>query len=55
MKSIHTEADGNASAIDKKSAQYLSKSQFIRGLQCHKSLYVEKFHPELVVECEESI
>jgi hypothetical protein len=26
---------------------YLSKSQFIRGLQCHKSLYLHKYHPEL--------
>jgi hypothetical protein len=25
----------------------LSKSQFIRGLQCHKSLYLHKYHPEL--------
>jgi len=28
-------------------SQYLSKSLFIRGLQCHKSLYLEKYHPEL--------
>jgi len=26
---------------------YLSKSLFIRGLQCHKSLYLHKRHPEL--------
>ena len=26
---------------------YLSKSLFIRGLQCHKSLYLHKSHPEL--------
>jgi hypothetical protein len=25
----------------------LSKSLFIRGLQCHKSLYLHKYHPEL--------
>ena len=25
---------------------YLSKSLFIRGLQCHKSLYLQKYHPE---------
>jgi hypothetical protein len=50
MKSIHTDASGSASAIDKKSAQYLSKSLFIRGLQCHKSLFLEKFHPELKAE-----
>jgi CRISPR/Cas system-associated exonuclease Cas4 (RecB family) len=26
---------------------YLSKSLFLRGLQCHKSLYLHKCHPEL--------
>ena len=26
---------------------YLSKSLFLRGLQCHKSLYMEKYHPDL--------
>jgi hypothetical protein len=26
---------------------YLSKSLFIRGLQCHKSLYLHTYHPEL--------
>ena len=26
---------------------YLSKSLFLRGLQCHKSLYLEKYHPDL--------
>ena len=26
---------------------FLSKSQFIRGLQCHKSLYLHRCHPEL--------
>ena len=31
----------------KKSNTYLSKSLFIRGLQCHKSLYLHKYHPEL--------
>lgn len=29
-----------------KSDMYLSKSLYIRGLQCHKALYLEKFHPE---------
>ena len=28
-------------------SRYLSKSLFIRGLQCHKSLYLEKYKPEL--------
>ena len=31
----------------KKSVNYLSKSLYIRGLQCHKSLYLEKFHRDL--------
>ncbi len=26
---------------------HLSKSLFIRGLQCHKSLYLDRYHPEL--------
>lgn len=28
-------------------AAYLSKTLFIKGLQCHKALYLHKFHPEL--------
>lgn len=32
----------------------LSKSSFIRGLQCHKSLYLKKHHPELEDEISES-
>lgn len=34
-----------SSYIDKK--DYLSKSLFIRGLQCHKSLYLDRYHPDL--------
>lgn len=33
---------------------YLSKSLFIRGLQCHKSLYLHKYYPELKDEVTES-
>jgi hypothetical protein len=33
---------------------YLSKSLFIRGLQCHKSLYLQKNHPEWKDEISES-
>ena len=32
---------------------YLSKSLFIRGLQCHKSLYLQKNQPELKDETSE--
>ena len=31
----------------KKTVNYLSKSLYIRGLQCHKSLFLEKFQREL--------
>jgi hypothetical protein len=33
---------------------YLSKSLFIKGLQCHKSLFLQKFHPELKDEISDS-
>lgn len=32
---------------------YLSKSLFIRGLQCHKSLYLKKYRPDLAEELSE--
>lgn len=28
-------------------SQFLSKSLFIKGVQCHKALYLRKYHPEL--------
>ena len=31
----------------RKPSRYLSKSLFIRGLQCHKSLYLHKYSPDL--------
>lgn len=34
---------------------YLSKSLFVRGLQCHKSLYLHKYHPELKDELSEEL
>lgn len=36
-----------------KNNTFLSKSLFLRGLQCHKSLYLHKFHPELKDETSE--
>lgn len=33
---------------------HISKSQFVKGLQCHKSLYLQKYHPELAGELSES-
>lgn len=33
---------------------YISKSAFIKGIQCHKSLYLKKYHPELEDEISES-
>ena len=35
------------SAKNKKTNTYLSKSLFIKGLQCHKYLYLEKYHSDL--------
>ena len=39
--------------MNKKISTYLSKSLFIRGLQCHKSLYLHKYHPGLKDEISE--
>lgn len=33
---------------------YLSKSQFLRGLQCHKSLWFRKYKPDLIAPPDES-
>ena len=33
--------------MDKKGSFYLSKSLFVRGVRCHKSLYLSKYKPEL--------
>jgi len=33
--------------MDKKDSLYLSKSLFVRGVRCHKSLYLSKYKPEL--------
>ena len=41
------------SSMNRKSAAYLSKSLFIRGLQCQKSLYLHKYHPDLKDEVSE--
>lgn len=38
---------------DSNNKDYLSKSLFIRGLQCHKSLYLQKYRPELKGEVSE--
>ncbi len=39
--------------MNKNITTYLSKSLFIRGLQCYKSLYLHKYHPELKDEVSE--
>ena len=41
------------SSVNRKSDAYLSKSLFIRGLQCHKSFYLHKYSPELKDEISE--
>ena len=40
--------------VNRESNTYLSKSLFIKGLQCHKSLYLHKCHPELKDEITEA-
>lgn len=52
MKTIQTNKSGNLSSATKKPSNYLSKSLYIRGLQCHKSLYLEKFHRDLKGEID---
>lgn len=47
MASIQSEKDGNVASAKTKPGNYLSKSLYIRGLQCQKSLYLEKFHRNL--------
>jgi len=50
MGTIQSKKDGNISPAKKKPSNYLSKSLYIRGLQCHKSLYLEKFQRDLKSE-----
>ncbi|HPN86733.1 MAG TPA: DUF2779 domain-containing protein [Smithella sp.] len=47
MGTILSEKDKNIASAKAKSGSYLSKSLYIRGLQCHKSLYLEKFHRDV--------
>lgn len=47
MGTTLSEKDKNIASAKAKSGSYLSKSLYIRGLQCHKSLYLEKFHRDI--------
>lgn len=47
MGTTLSEKDKNNISAKAKSGSYLSKSLYIRGLQCHKSLYLEKFHRDV--------
>jgi len=38
----------------KRDVSYLSKTLFIKGLQCHKALYLHKNHPELKDEVSDA-
>ncbi len=42
-----SETENPMQTEERRHNSFLSKSQFIRGLQCHKSLYLHKHHPEL--------
>ncbi|MEI7637510.1 MAG: DUF2779 domain-containing protein [Syntrophus sp. (in: bacteria)] len=50
MGTIQAKKVGNRSSAKKRRGIYLSKSLYIRGLQCHKSLYMEKFQRDLKSE-----
>ena len=52
MGSIQSKKDKNMSSAKKRTGTYLSKSLYIRGLQCHKSLYLEKFHRDIKDEID---
>jgi len=38
----------------RRNSSYLSKTLFIKGLQCHKALYLQKYQPELKDEVSEA-
>jgi len=47
MATHQSKNEGKRSSAKKKSGGYLSKSLYIRGLQCHKSLFLQKYKPSL--------
>ncbi|HPL98090.1 MAG TPA: DUF2779 domain-containing protein [Smithellaceae bacterium] len=54
MDTSPSKNEGTMSSTKTKSGNYLSKSLYIRGLQCHKSLFLEKYHPSLKDDLSES-
>ena len=40
---------------NKKPNLYLSKSLFIKGLQCHKHLWLEKYQPEQILGVDREV
>ncbi len=53
VEAVAPQCGGMGMTDEIRGKDYLSKSLFIRGLQCHKSLYLHKFHPELKDEVTE--
>jgi len=47
METVQSVEGANAASAGNKSHYYLSKSLYIKGLQCRKALYLEKFRSEL--------
>ena len=47
MVAIQSKHKEQKSSAKKKAGNYLSKSLYIRGLQCHKSLFLQKYNPTL--------
>ena len=54
MGTIQPKKEGNMSAAKKKPGNYLSKSLYIRGLQCHKSLFLQKYSADLKDDISDS-
>ena len=54
MGTIQSKQEGHISSAKKKPGSYLSKSLYIRGLQCHKSLFLQKYNPTLKDDISDS-
>lgn len=54
MGTIYSKKEGKTVSAEKKSGNYLSKSLYIRGLQCHKSLFLQKYKPKLKDDISDS-
>ena len=54
MGTIQAKEKRNISSVKTQPDNYLSKSLYIRGLQCHKSLFLQKYNPDLKDDISDS-